>query len=110
MNSFTPPFAIDVASPGVKSLRLRVRGDLDLSTSPQLGATLERAIADGNAVVVDLSEVTFVDSTGLNTLISAFKACETNGGALAISPNLPVQVSRVFEITGLDGLLPIAPH
>lgn len=87
-----------------------MRGDVDLSTSPELGQTLTRAIDAGSSVVLDLSEVTFIDSTGLNTLIRALKACETNGGALALSPNLPAEVSRVFEITGLDGLFPIAPH
>ena len=109
MNYSTPPFAIDVASPAANALRVRVRGDLDLSTSPQLGETLGRAIAGGNSVVLDLSGVTFIDSTGINTLISALRASETNGGALALSPDLPDQVSRVFEITGLDGVFPIAP-
>jgi anti-sigma B factor antagonist len=110
LNSFTPTFAIDVASPGAGCLRVQVRGDVDLSTSPELGETLTCAIDAGNSVVLDLSEVTFIDSTGLNTLIRVLKACETNGGALSISPNLPAQVSRVFEITGLDDLLPIAPQ
>jgi anti-sigma B factor antagonist len=110
LNSFTPTFEIDLASPGPGLLRVQVRGDVDLSTSPELGQTLTRAIDAGSSVVLDLSEVTFIDSTGLNTLIRALKACETNGGALALSPNLPAEVSRVFEITGLDGLFPIAPH
>jgi anti-anti-sigma factor len=110
LNSFTPTFAIDLASPGAGSVRIRVRGDVDLSTSPELAETLTRAIDAGSSVVLDLSEVTFIDSTGLNTLITAHKECETNGGALALSPNLPAQVSRVFEITGLDDLFPTAPQ
>ena len=110
LNSFTPTFAIDLASPGPGSVRVQVRGDVDLSTSPELGDTLTGAIDGGNSVVLDLSEVTFIDSTGLNTLIRALKACETNGGALALGPKLPAQVSRVFEITGLDDLFPTAPQ
>jgi anti-sigma B factor antagonist len=109
LNSFTPTFAIDLASPGAGSVRIEVRGDVDLSTSPELDETLRRALDAGNSVVLDLSEVTFIDSTGLNTLIRALKACETNGGALALTTNLPAQVSRVFEITGLDDLFPTVP-
>jgi anti-anti-sigma factor len=99
---------IDVASPSAGAVRVQVRGDLDLSTSPELGDALLRELTDGKAVVLDLSEVTFIDSTGLNALFRALGACKSNGGALALSPNLPAQVSRVFQISGLDALLPIA--
>jgi anti-sigma B factor antagonist len=58
-------------------------------------------------VIVDLSSVTFIDSTALNTLVGALRLCESNGGSLAISHKLPAQISRVFEITGLDAVLPI---
>jgi anti-anti-sigma regulatory factor len=44
----------------------------------------------------------------LNTLIAALRACDTNGGTLAVSPSLPAQVRRVLEITGLNKVLPIA--
>ena len=89
-------------------MRVQVRGELDLSTSPQLGDALERELDAGRSVVVDLSRVTFIDSTALNTLVGALRSCESNGGALLLSGNLPAQVSRVFEITGLDTVLPIA--
>ena len=91
-------------------MRARVRGELDLSTSAELGEALEREIAEGKSVLVDLSGVTFIDSTGLNTLIRALRSSEANGGALMVSPDLPAQVSRVFEITGLSAVLPIAPE
>lgn len=101
---------IDLASLGDGHLRVQVRGELDLSTSPELGEALGRAIEDGNSVKLDLSGVTFIDSTGLNTLIRALSACEANGSALTLSPGLPPHVARVFEITGLDAVLPIAPE
>lgn len=87
---------------------VEVRGELDLATSPQLGDALERELADGRSVVVDLSRVTFIDSTALNTLVGALHSCGANGGSLAVSASLPAQVSRVFELTGLDSVLPIA--
>lgn len=89
-------------------MRVQVRGELDLATSPELGDVLERELDQGRAVVVDLARVTFIDSTALNTLVSALKSCESNGGRLAVRSTLPAQVSRVFEITGLDAVLPLA--
>ena len=103
------PFALDLVQLGERSLRLRVRGELDLATSPALGETLEREIRDGKSVVVDLSDVTFIDSAGLHTLMRAARLCEANGGGFSVSPGLPAQVRRVFQITGLDALLPIEP-
>lgn len=108
MTTLPPPFAIDLTSPRTGSVRVQVRGDLDLSTSPKLCDTLIREISGGKSVVLDLSGVTFIDSTGLNTLIQALGACESNGGALMLCPDLPAQVSRVFQISGLDALLPVA--
>lgn len=99
---------VDLALSGDGSVRIQVRGELDLSTSAELGEALEREIAAGRSVLVDLSGVTFIDSTGLNTLIRAFRSSEANGAALMVSSDLPAQVSRVFEITGLAAVLPIA--
>jgi anti-sigma B factor antagonist len=86
---------------------MSVRGELDLSTSPQLGDALRQELDRGRAVLLDLSEVAFIDSTGLNTLVEALRSCDTNRGTLALTPALSAQVSRVFEITGLDEVLPI---
>jgi anti-anti-sigma factor len=90
------------------TVRVRVRGELDMSTSPQLDQILRREVGAGKRVVVDLSQIAFIDSTGLNALIGALRASDTNGGALMVSSSLPAQVRRVFEITGLSNVLPIA--
>jgi anti-sigma B factor antagonist len=89
---------------------VRVCGELDLSTSPRLGELLAQELDGGRAVRLDLSEVTFIDSTALNTLVTALRSCESNGGSLAVDRELPAQVSRVFQITGLDAVLPIASN
>ena len=102
-----PDFDISLTQAAEGSVRVQVRGELDLSTSPELGDALERELDEGRSVVVDLSRVTFIDSTALNTLVGALRSCESNGGMLRLSGNLPAQVSRVFEITGLDTVLPI---
>lgn len=88
---------------------MHVRGELDLSTSPQLSQALTHEITGGKSVLLDFSAVTFIDSTGLNTLIRALRLCQANGGALRVSDDLPAQIRRVFELTGLDAVLPISP-
>lgn len=110
MSSQSQPFAVRVAADADGSVRVKVSGELDLSTSPELDAALRREIDAGRRVVIDLSEIAFIDSTGLNTLISALRASNSNGGALLVSPSLPAQVRRVLEITGLNKVLPLAPQ
>ena len=108
MSSYQQPFAILVAPREDGSVRVQVRGELDLSTSPQLDEALRREIDAGKRVVVDLSEIAFIDSSGLNTLIAALRASSSNGAALMVSSSLPAQVQRVLEVTGLTAVLPIA--
>jgi anti-sigma B factor antagonist len=82
-------------------------GELDVNTAPDLREQLARLIADGTRlVVVDLSEVSFVDSTALSVLVSALKRLrQANGDLELASPNPSVR--RVFEITGLTRLFTI---
>jgi anti-anti-sigma factor len=110
MSSYPRPFAISVAPGHNGAVRVQVHGELDMSTSPELDQVLRREIGAGRRVVVDLSEIAFIDSTGLNTLITAFHACDSNGGGLMVSPSLPDQVARVLEITGLNKVLPIGTN
>jgi anti-sigma B factor antagonist len=59
-------------------------GELDLYTAPDLRRLLTQVIEDGTTgVVIDLSETTFLDSTGLGVLIGALKRLRSRGGALA---------------------------
>ena len=108
MSSHPLPFAISVTPVGDGTVRVQVQGELDMSTSPQLHQVLGHEIAAGKRVVVDLSEIAFIDSTGLNTLIAALRASDYHSGELMVSPSMPSQVKRVLEITGLDQVLPIA--
>jgi anti-sigma B factor antagonist len=78
-----------------------VAGEVDLSTSPPLRDALEQAVAQGPSVVVDLSEVTFLDSTGLGDLVRAKEAARSLGGELNLVLTQP-RIRRVLEITGLD--------
>jgi anti-sigma B factor antagonist len=81
---------------------LRLGGDVDLHTAPHLRERLTRLI-DGGAtlVVVDLDEVTFIDSTTLGVLLGASKRLRPRGGQLRIAVSVP-SIRKIFEITLLD--------
>ena len=50
---------------------IRLAGELDMSTASQLHEVLDVAVADGGPILVDVSEVTFMDSTGINAFLRA---------------------------------------
>jgi anti-sigma B factor antagonist len=81
--------------------RVRVSGEVDIQTSPLLDKELQKVLDQGvSSILVDLDEVTFLDSTGLSVLIAALKRCQASGGELRlVSPRSNVR--RVLEITGL---------
>ncbi len=84
-------------------------GEIDVSTASKLRERLDAAIDRGTAlVVVDLSSVTFIDSTGLGVLIGTSKRVEDAGGALRVVATEP-RILKLFEITGLTERFAIAP-
>ena len=94
--------------PNGQGVMLRVGGEVDLATSPQLHAKLVDLVEVGEAssVVVDLTPVAFMDSTGLIVLLAAHKRARANGGrVLLVCPGGPVL--RVLRLTGMDKVLSI---
>lgn len=100
-------FEVVVESIGARSAVVRVTGEVDLATVPQL----ERALAerpDGAGLVIDLSECTFVDSTCVRLLVDVARETEEAGGKVAIVAT-DAGILRVLEITALDTLVPVQP-
>jgi anti-sigma B factor antagonist len=84
-----------------------VQGDTDLHVAPELRERLTRTIDAGTtAIVVDLSDVTFVDSMALGVLLGATKRMRAAGGRLRLVVVRP-ETRRIFEITLLDRVLEI---
>ncbi len=83
------------------------QGEIDASTAPRLGSRLLGLADEGKrAVVVDLSEVTFMDSTGIGVLLNALAHFSSRHGQLVlVCPT--ARVLRPFEVTGLVGHLTI---
>lgn len=80
---------------------LTVRGEIDVSTAPELRDKLVQVNQQGHStVVVDLSAVTFLDSTALGVLVSGLKRFRSAGGDLRLVVT-GRSVSKVLEITGL---------
>lgn len=77
-------------------------GEVDVATAAQLRDVVQQAFADGSrAVALDMTEVTFMDSTGLGVVVGRLKTLRRAGGNLTIAVTAD-RVRRVFEITGLD--------
>jgi anti-sigma B factor antagonist len=78
---------------------ITLSGELDLATAPLFSAQFERTAAKKrSAVVVDLSQLEFMDSTGLRSLLMAHEHCETSRQPFAVVPG-GRQVARLLEIT-----------
>ena len=100
------PFEVTIEEHG-GAVYARLTGELDISTAPRLEEALLRAEADGPALlVIDLSELGFMDSTGLRLLIGADgRAREAGRRLVLIQGNEMVQ--RVLRLTRLDERLEI---
>lgn len=84
-------------------------GQIDLATAPQLAKALAEARDDGaTAVVVDLTEVDFLDSAGVRVLVHAAKEASESGVPLYLH-GAHGWVARVLEITGIADHLPPPP-
>jgi anti-anti-sigma factor len=85
---------------------LVVRGDVDMATASVLWESVEQVLSNSERVIVDLSDVDFLDSSGLSVFVRAHRRLREAGGALVLrSPN--PRVRRVVEITGLGQVLTI---
>lgn len=83
------------------------RGEVDVFTAPDLDSELDALIAAGSArLVVDLTDVAFLDSTGLGVLVKALKHAREAGGWLHLVVTSD-RIRKIFEITGLDASIPI---
>ena len=78
---------------------LAVSGEIDMSTAARLGRAIDAAAAPDTPLVLDLTEVGFLDSAGARVLAVAEGAASAHGAALLLVPS--EYISRVFEVAGL---------
>jgi len=81
-------------------LILELHGELDMVSSPQLSQAVSELDGGPPAVVLDLREVTFLDSTGLKAIFGARNLAGERGQRFAVTPGSP-QVQRLLSLTRL---------
>ncbi|MFI5055039.1 MAG: STAS domain-containing protein [Actinomycetota bacterium] len=82
---------------------IAVNGDLDLYTSPSLRTKLHEV--DGDKIALDLTDVTFIDSSGLGAIVGALKHVRERGGAFAVIAQPDGSLTRLLSLTGLDQIV-----
>ena len=93
---------------GTDSVRLALRGELDISSAGRVEEELKSIQSGGpTTLVLDLRELEFMDSTGLRLIVRADESARESGTRFVIVRG-PEPVQRVFEIVGLDSRLEMA--
>src|SRR5919106_4027804 len=94
-------FELSVDRPDGGSTAIRLHGELDLASAPQLDDALTAAIDGGGEIVVDFERCTFIDSTGISTIVRAARRLVDQGGRRLEIIRLHSQPQKVFRIAGL---------
>ncbi len=103
MDDFTDAITLTARDAAVGVLVVDVSGELDMATAPVVEEFVRRRLdGAGRTLVLDLSAVTFLGSTGINLLIALRTACEDAGTALRLVANTKV-VLRPLEVADLTG-------
>jgi anti-anti-sigma factor len=85
---------------------LQLSGELDLATAPILEQALEEALAGEGRIVLDLRQLTFIDSTGIAILINTIELAK-QGRDIRFQPSTAPAVTRVLALTGVQERLPL---
>jgi anti-sigma B factor antagonist len=98
--------SIRVEPLGASACVVSLAGELDLSTIPRVEKQLLHQVQSKSDVVVDLTRVSFIDSSGIAMLIGAFRATDGTGVLNTVIAE-GSQVDRVFRLAGIDRALPL---
>lgn len=86
---------------------LDVAGEVDVYTAPKLREKLVELVSEGNYhLIVDMTKVDFLDSTGLGVLVGGLKRVRSHDGSLELVCNQE-RILKIFRITGLTKVFPI---
>ncbi|HWG00809.1 MAG TPA: STAS domain-containing protein [Trebonia sp.] len=96
------PFNLETAAAGADGAVLRVSGEVDVYTAPQLRDRVVKLVDDGvRHVIIDLQEVTFLDSTGLGALVGSLKRLREHDGSLKLVTTAG-RITQLLRLTQLD--------
>ena len=100
-------FSVHCATADAETV-VRVAGEVDIDTAPALRTSLGAAIRSGGPVVLDLSGVTFMDSSGFGVLAAAQRQAGVLGGTLRLR-GVSERIHQLLTLLGLDTVLTIEP-
>lgn len=104
MNGQPPYLTIEVTSTP-EARRVALRGEADLSGAPSIEAAIADATSEAQRIILDLRNLTFIDSSGLRALMRGHEHCGARGVELQVIPG-PENVQRLFELSGMNEILP----
>jgi anti-sigma B factor antagonist len=99
------PFNAITRDAGNRVRHLVLSGELDMAAIPELRRRLSEGAGEFECLVVEMSGLTFLDSTGIHFLLDLHARAERDGWLLRIVPG-PPEVQRVLEIAGVAEVLP----
>ena len=102
-----PEFDVSVERDGTTAI-VRLAGELDLATAPELTEVLHALDAECERVILDLTALEFIDSTGLRLAVTEHGRASADGFEFVIA-GAAGAVLKVLRLTGLDVTLPLAP-
>jgi anti-sigma B factor antagonist len=95
------PFYLEPITAGADCAVLRVGGEVDVYTAPQLRESIIDLLSHGaRHIIADLREVDFLDSTGLGALVGSLKRLREQDGSLRLVTDTD-RILRIFQLTGL---------
>ena len=103
------PFHLETITAGADCAVLRIAGEVDLYTAPQLRDRVVGLLTGGvRHIVADLREVDFLDSTGLGALVGSLKRLREQDGSLKLVTSSDT-ILKIFQLTGLRHVFALCP-
>jgi anti-sigma B factor antagonist len=88
----------------------RLIGELDISNAETLAAILDREAQEQGDINLDMSDLTFIDSSGIRVLLRAMDRLDGQGKLVLVAPTHPVrQILALMGLQDRDGLLVVGP-
>lgn len=90
-----------------EALNVNIQGEMDLYTSPELKEVIKELITEKKGIIIDLQEVTYLDSSGIGVMLFCFTFCRKNSIPIVFS-SLRASVKEVLILSQLHKFLPLS--
>jgi anti-sigma B factor antagonist len=104
------PFALRLEPMDRGWVRVRVEGELALTSASVLEQAVEQELQGNSHVLLDFSRIDFIDSSGLRAMTALVRTAKARGRKLRLSSDMPAHARRLMEIVGLLPFVPMEPE